>query len=232
MEQRDGIVDLGAEIGMKKHGRGSDRLRSGSKPNSIGATHNHAIGRMTHSQGSNSVAQAPVVDGLARTAIPGQFRFCRTKILRSSRGWRASTLAPISPEQQSSGHAVITTTTSPSGFNLITYKRKPTAAPISLWTVHSDSVTPLAPKLALRHGPRQSISVNRAGKQVTLRRVPNQTASITASDIDDDKPKRDGRASLLAFIAALDWFGIAARHLSPADHRAPLAIPVKPGEPR
>jgi hypothetical protein len=48
MEQRDGIVDLGAETGMKKHERGSDRLRSGSKPNSIGATHNHAIGRMTH----------------------------------------------------------------------------------------------------------------------------------------------------------------------------------------
>ena len=71
MEQRDGIVDLGAETGIKKHERGSDRLRSGSKPNSIGATHNHAIGRMTHSQGSNSVAQAP-----------------------------ASTLAPISPEQQ------------------------------------------------------------------------------------------------------------------------------------
>src|SRR6516164_11719014 len=52
MEQRDGIVDLGAETGMKKHERGSDRLRSGSKPNSIGATHNHAIGRMRHSQGS------------------------------------------------------------------------------------------------------------------------------------------------------------------------------------
>src|SRR5262249_34042836 len=46
MEQRDGIVDLGAETGMKKHERGSDRLRSGSKPNSIGATHNHAIGRI------------------------------------------------------------------------------------------------------------------------------------------------------------------------------------------
>jgi len=80
----------------------------------------------------------------------------------------------------------------------------------------------LAPKLALRHGPRQSISVNRAGKQGTLRRVPNQTASITASDIDDDKPERDGRASLLA-IAALDSFGILQRvHLSPADHRARL----------
>src|SRR6516225_11742607 len=61
MEQRDGIVDLGAETGMKKHERGSDRLRSGSKPNSIGATHNHAIGRMTHSQASNSVAQAPAL---------------------------------------------------------------------------------------------------------------------------------------------------------------------------
>ena len=59
MEQRDGIVDLGAETGMKKHERGSDRLRSGSKPNSIGATHNHVIGR--HSQGSNSVAQAPAL---------------------------------------------------------------------------------------------------------------------------------------------------------------------------
>ena len=46
MEQRDGIVDLGAETGMKRHERGSDRLRSGSKPNSIGATHNHAIGRI------------------------------------------------------------------------------------------------------------------------------------------------------------------------------------------
>jgi hypothetical protein len=40
MEQRDGIVDLGAKTGMKRHERGSDRLRSGSKPNSIGATHN------------------------------------------------------------------------------------------------------------------------------------------------------------------------------------------------
>ena len=100
MEQRDGIVDLGAETGMKKHERGSDRLRSGSKPNSIGATHNHAIGRMTHSQGSNSVAQAPALMVSHARAIPGQFRFCRTKILRSSRGWRASTLAPISPEQQ------------------------------------------------------------------------------------------------------------------------------------
>jgi len=58
MEQRDGIVDLGAETGMKKHERGSDRLRSGSKPNSIGAEHNEAMGhRMTHSQGSNSVAR-------------------------------------------------------------------------------------------------------------------------------------------------------------------------------
>ena len=100
MEQRDGIVDLGAETGMKKHERGSDRLRSGSKPNSIGATDNHAIGRMTHSQGSNSVAQAPALMVSHARAIPGQFRFCRTKILRSSRGWRASTLAPISPEQQ------------------------------------------------------------------------------------------------------------------------------------
>ena len=114
MEQRDGIVDLGAETGMKKHERGSDRLRSGSKPNSIGATHNHAIGRMTHSQGSNSVAQAPALMVSHARAIPGQFRFCRTKILRSSRGWRASTLAPISPDSSplSSGHEVITTTTS------------------------------------------------------------------------------------------------------------------------
>jgi hypothetical protein len=43
MEQRDGIVDLGAETGMKKHERGSDRLRSG-KPNSNGAEHNEATG--------------------------------------------------------------------------------------------------------------------------------------------------------------------------------------------
>ena len=76
----------------------------------------------------------------------------------------------------------------------------------------------LAPKLALRHGPRQSISVNRAGKQVTLRRVPNQTASITASDIDDDKLKRDGRASLLAFIAALDASARSLRRGGCGDH--------------
>ena len=57
--------------------------------------------------------------------------------------------------------------------------------------------------------------MNRAGKQVTLRRVPNQTASITASDIDNDKPKRDGRASLLAFIAALD---ASARRDGCGDH--------------
>ena len=115
MEQRDGIVDLGAETGMKKHERGSDRLRSGSKPNSIGATHNHAIGRMTHSQGS-----------IRSPKHPRQ---------RSHRHRQNS--SPLS-----SGHAVITTTTSPPGFNLITYKRKPTAAPISSRTVHSDSVTP------------------------------------------------------------------------------------------
>ena len=76
----------------------------------------------------------------------------------------------------------------------------------------------LAPKLALRHGPRQSISVNRAGKQGTLRRVPNQTASITASDIDDDKPERDGRASLLAFIAALDASARSLRRGGCGDH--------------
>ena len=48
----------------------------------------------------SSVAQAPALMVSHARAIPGQFRFCRTKILRSSRGWRASTLAPISPEQQ------------------------------------------------------------------------------------------------------------------------------------
>ena len=100
MEQRDGIVDLGAETGMKKHERGSDRLRSGSKPNSIGATHNHAIGRVTHSQGSNSVAQAPALMVSHARAIPGQFRFCRTKILRNSRGWRT-----LHARGQHHGHA-------------------------------------------------------------------------------------------------------------------------------
>jgi hypothetical protein len=55
IEHDDGIVDLGAAAGLEKtNKRGSNRLRSGSKPNAIGAEHNEAIGRrMTHSQGSN-----------------------------------------------------------------------------------------------------------------------------------------------------------------------------------
>ena len=99
------------------------------------------------------------------------------------------------------------------------YKRKPTAAATDFIVDSSQRFGhTLAPKLALRHGPRQSISVNRAGKQVTLRRVPNQTASITASDIDDDKPERDGRASLLAFIAALDASARSLRRDGYGDH--------------
>ena len=96
------------------------------------------------------------------------------------------------------------------------YKRKPTAAATDFIVDSSQRFGhTLAPKLALRHGPRQSISVNRAGKQVTLRRVPNQTASITASDIDDDKPKRDGRASFVKPGEPGDGVGRCGENVSP-----------------
>jgi hypothetical protein len=45
-------------LARKKRTRKARTGSSGSKPNSIGAKHNEAMGhRMTHSQGSNSVAR-------------------------------------------------------------------------------------------------------------------------------------------------------------------------------
>ena len=66
----------------------------------------------------------------------------------------------------SSGHAVITTTTSPPGFNLITYRRKPTAAPISSWSHLSpaDHRAPLAISVKpVNHGD----GVGRCGENVS-----------------------------------------------------------------
>ena len=58
IDQRDGVIDPSSGWLEKTNERGSNRLTSGSKPNAIGAEHNEAIGRrMTHSQGSNSVAK-------------------------------------------------------------------------------------------------------------------------------------------------------------------------------
>jgi hypothetical protein len=54
------LVWLGGIDLEKTNERGSNQLRSGSQPNSIGAERIEAIGhRMTHSQGSNSSPNTP-----------------------------------------------------------------------------------------------------------------------------------------------------------------------------
>jgi hypothetical protein len=70
----------------KTNEQGSNRLKSGSKPNSIGAEHNEAMGhRMTHSQGSNSVARLRRSDHLSpKYGGDGKARQCNGTVTGAS----------------------------------------------------------------------------------------------------------------------------------------------------
>jgi hypothetical protein len=114
IDQRDGIIDLcGSGWLEKTNERGSNRLRSGSKPNSIGAQHNEAIGcRMTHSQGSNSVAKHSALIGSHARLFPRhsilshqnteKFQGMASFNARTDTGFSFSRLLPALPSQQGS----------------------------------------------------------------------------------------------------------------------------------
>ena len=238
IDQRDGIIDLRAAAGLKKRtseartGSQADRLTSGSKPNTIGADHNEAIGRrMTHSQGSTSVARQSALI-VSHPRYSRAIRFCRTKILRSSREWRASTPTPILAFPSRAFfrrcHLNKAATLLRRDSSTPARPRWPEADPINTTVTQSYHRETASTQKAEPETTGGHISGARPVDQVERRRLPRAAARghelAIARDRGIERLTQDARRQTLRQAEAMQnrlepcWFALSERAPNPATH--------------